>query len=803
MPFASEITNQRVTTTIDASGHWGFDYPNALVIGDLMVVGVAWNTDTFGSDETILGPTAAVGDTTWEAISKATDSLGHTPWLDGVLYSKRYHATDTGHVTGWIDPPPSGGVVLAAVYRPVDGANLDTHKLLSAGRGSGPVSGTITTLSACSGIVVAVVAEMGSGGYTASHPGSLTNYTRSFTATGALLGGSGAVSLYFGLYDNTPAGSAGTLPFLLNDTIPPTANRDWVLLGSEWYYPYTAPPDPPPDPLPSGAVTQVYVEVARTATASARVTRQFIEVAYLDTTPPPAAPPTGSLIADPVPSPDLPDADLTVPDPPLGTHYLRYLPRWLSAYGTATAAPSAALLYRFFAPVLDGFRGFSGAATRVLDQAALAACPLNLPRLAWYLQTAFRSYETPAVSVRASGEIRSVRRAASLAEFESTTDPVFLLGDSGLMLFRNLAQRVVATGPVAATGSLRNQYEMPYEGQGIVGDADIEILNGGDRYVLHGGSTAIAAARARVQLSDALSGFLSFRYQSGTYQSVLQVSLSGSPWVTPSRTDLWNRLDELGLLASLDRRADEWNGTFATRVRARLLSPRGPAAEAAAFQIATDLSLVAILGWDGRQVLDLSASGYTVVRTVAVPGVPAVQSVEERLYSADGLTWTGSKSRWEPDWWVAVDGMRRSPATDGALARSGAGITFGTAPSGEVTARYRYRNYDLEYSASGTIARVLPVTGNLAPGAYQLLLSHRVRLNTPADPDFQAAELLDPAGLPNGRLRELRERLLSRSPLHLSRARWGQATWLDGMDETPPEQHLPVPFDRFADSGRS
>jgi hypothetical protein len=73
---------------------------------------------------------------------------------------------------------------------------------------------------------------------------------------------------------------------------------------------------------------------------------------------------------------------------------------------------------------------------------------------------------------------------------------------------------------------------------------------------------------------------------------------------------------------------------------------------------------------------------------------------------------------------------------------------------------------------------VTPVSGNLAPGDYEVLLVRGVRLHVVDSLDFITEELLDAAGRPNAYFRQVREAILQGSPVHLGRTGWRQGYWL-------------------------
>lgn len=496
---------------------------------------------------------------------------------------------------------------------------------------------------------------------------------------------------------------------------------------------------------------------------------------------------------------ELPSFDLE-PVAPLAPEYLRYLPRWMSVHGTATALPSAALLFQTLAPILQAQHTAAEASQSLADQTALSQVPTDLPRLAWRLQSRLTAADAPTLSVRASGDIREIRRAGSEYDFFTADDPVYLLGNSGQLLFRNLALREVTAGAVAASGAGAAQYQMPAEGNGIVPDARVLFTQGSDWYRIRGGSTAIDPDRALVQLSPALSGSHTFRYQSESYLPLVQVAVSGQPWSTPGSLDLWNRFDEIGLLAGLSRRPGEDNLAFRRRLESRLLIPPGNRAEDVQQAIAADLALTEVIGWDGLARLDLAASGFTGVRGVLVPGLPALGSWQGELFPDGDRQFWAAKRDWLPGWQVTVDGRPVTHVSYPTLTQSGFLLDFGQSVSGRVEAQLQFRPY-LTETTDGFVTGLVPCSGNMVSGAYQVLLAQNVRLFVPTDPAYQAATLLNADGTPNQFFLALKERLLAGSPLHLTRARWGSAFWFDADTPAPPLSHLPIPLDRFADSG--
>jgi hypothetical protein len=295
---------------------------------------------------------------------------------------------------------------------------------------------------------------------------------------------------------------------------------------------------------------------------------------------------------------------------------------------------------------------------------------------------------------------------------------------------------------------------------------------------------------------------LVFRYSSLTLQPEVAVSVSGDVYRSPDRADLWNRFDELGVAAGLNRYPDEDNLRFRGRIHSRFVTGLGAHAGAVTQHIAQDLTLVTLKGWDGQSTLALTASGIYGVRRADILGLPEIGTITEELFPttvrsiSGAVAYSGSKQSWLPGAVLLVDGVPADVLRFPALAITDNVVDFGEAVSGAVVANYRFRNYDVAYSGQGFVTQVTPVQGNVASGDYTVLLSRNVRVFTASDPSFMLTTLLNPNGTANGYFRELRTKLLEGSTLHFSRARWGyDAHWLEKDDEKPQVSHLPAVFD--------
>lgn len=491
---------------------------------------------------------------------------------------------------------------------------------------------------------------------------------------------------------------------------------------------------------------------------------------------------------------------------PSDEDYIRYLPQWMSVHGTATAPPSASTTFQFLKPLLQDLRKIGKTILDVGGEFGVKTVPVDLPRKAWHLQTRFTSRDVISIVCTASGEVNNVRRETSVYNFLTALDPVYIMGDSGHILFRNLAQRTVTVAPVSgstgATGStlqiLSTQYQMPFEHNGMVADADVLFFFNGIEYKIRAGSAGVDPIQAVVQLTAPFSGNIQFIYQSQTLAPVVTVSISGNPTLSPSPTDLWNRFDELGLVSGLQRRVDEDNLTFQKRIYSRFISGLGVDTKIVAQHIAQDLTLTDVIPWDGVSTLQLADNEILGVKYFFVDKLPQTDYMSEQLvrYGSNPAIYSGSKSNWLPGWQVFVDGRVATLAKYPSMVVSGNTVNFGTNVSGIVTTNYAYQNYTYTLSDQNTILTVTPVASNPISGSYVAIASRVVQLHTPADPDYMKSSLLNPDGTPNAFFYEIATRLLETSPIHFGRARWGPgAYWLARNENQPLTKHLPSIFD--------
>lgn len=485
-------------------------------------------------------------------------------------------------------------------------------------------------------------------------------------------------------------------------------------------------------------------------------------------------------------------------------NYIRYFPQWMSIQRGVPV--SGSLLYRFFLPFLANVGETSDNSNTVLSQGSILTTPVNLPRLWWHLTTQFSPRDHVTARLSASGTTREIRQVSTLHEFFTSEDAVFLLGDTGHMGFRNLALRSVSVPPLASSGTLATQYWIPYEGKGIVPDTDVLFgyPTSGTMYRIPAGSPAIDADRAVIQLSSPFSGTIIFQYHSKTLLDAITVTVSGGISTAPSQSDLWNRFDEMGLLAGIRRKFGEDNLSLRRRLYSRLISDIGTNARPIAQHIAQDLTLTDVLPWNGLTTLDLSTSGYYGVRRIDVIGVTEIGTQAERLvpdagWSTSGaFIFYGSKTDWLPGASVLVDGTVITALSYPNTAVSGNSVTFfqSVGPiSGMVHATYRYRNYTSDLSTLGFITRVVPVSGNMVSGDYRVILTRNVRVFSPSDPSYQRDFLLNANGTPNGDFLSLRDKVIEGTLTHFGRSRWGTAYWFPETEFLPPIEHLPVPWD--------
>jgi hypothetical protein len=518
-----------------------------------------------------------------------------------------------------------------------------------------------------------------------------------------------------------------------------------------------------------------------------------------------------SLVADlPIQAIEIPPFDIE-PAVPEDELFIRYLPRWMAPWGTATEPPSGSLLHQV---ITKGFiRPTNALFTTtydLVDSRNLVQIPIREPRLAWHLQSRYQPHETLTITTVASGASGSVRRSGSYFDFLTTDDAVFLLGNNGHLLFRNLARRTVTVSSIGTTGTLIYQYHIPYEGGGIVKDSDIFFTHGGTTWRIKAGSAGVDYDKAVLQLTTPFSGGITITYQSRTLVPVVTVSLSGEPYRFADRTDLWNTFDEIALFSNLTRRRDEDNRSFRDRILTRFVGLVGVNKRAVAQRLAQDLTLVNLLKWGGQQTLLLAASGIFGVREVNVGGLqdlgwnvlPEIGYQEfEELVPQGYQKFYSLKTGWLAGWQVYVEGIPVSPFLHPNISQSENFITFTQDVTGKVLASYRYRNYALTKSNSGFVTHVVPVTGNVLSGNYTVILTRNVRTFTAADDDFKEQFLLNSDKTANGYFYELRERVLDGSKVHFARTRWGrEAHWYFEDEDRTQSDFLPVPLDVFIDN---
>lgn len=569
------------------------------------------------------------------------------------------------------------------------------------------------------------------------------------TVTWGASGGTAPYSYYWQLY--TAAGNSQTL----------------YLSGSTSAGSYQFPTLPPDD-------YRLFVQVGDRE-------NDFSVWSYLDFTVYVCAPP----VVVETPTEDLPLAVRP------GPGYIRYLPQWLALFGTAERSGTESLLYKVLRGPLDQFLEVDAEVQRLVREHALVDAPCGVARLAWQLQSRFLPRDPVTVTFQASGVSGTVTRVETERQFLAASGAVFLVGEQGLLLFRNLGLRTLAV-----TGS-NGRYQIPEEPLGVLGDVDLLLETEGVAFRLPAGSRALDPANALFQVPSSLSGTLQVTYESLTLLSALTVSVSGQPRQSPTPCDLWNPFDEWGLLLGMERAAGEDNRRYRDRMLARLWGTRGSDLRALGEQVAQELRLITLLSWDGQTTLNFNASGYHGIRTFSVVDLPQWGRHQEELFPVSGGVYSTSKRQWRAGYELTVDGVPVSPLRYPDLAFNGNLLTLGSSTSGRVEAFYQYPHYELTTNSLGYITAVTPVSGNTPSGNYRIVLTHNVRAHTPRDPEFVENYLLEGDGQANAYYRELREALLQDSMVHVGRARWGpEAYWGDPQATEPEMAYLPSLFDR-------
>lgn len=480
---------------------------------------------------------------------------------------------------------------------------------------------------------------------------------------------------------------------------------------------------------------------------------------------------------------DIPGPDIIPVTPALGD-LVRYLPQWMAAQKDTEPA---SLSRQFFLSQIEWCRQMSREEDKLLSWQTTETADGTLPRLAWHLSSTLRQGDYAEVVARVGDETFTVRHCASTYDFLAAMDPVFLLGETGQIVFRNLAITEEVVSPVGESGAEASQYHLS---SAVIADAPLEYYYGDVWLRLRSGSSAVLPRLGEIQLPEDYTGEILFRYHAADRRDTVEVSVNGGPFHRPDQIDLWNRFDELGLLAGFDsRRPGEDNIAFRTRVASRLRT--APAATPGKVEraIGQDLLLTEAIVWDGRSALDLLSQGYYGVRHVEVLDLPRTGSAQETLTSLGDGKFAAGKSRWTY-YRIFVDGMLDPEA---APTFTGSILDLGEV-EGTVSAHYLYQNYTLVKTTTDAIAQIVPVPENMPAGTYTVLVTRYAVGSSPIDTNYRSHNLLDAAGNPTQQFIDIRDRILVGSRTHLGRSAWGSTTWFSGADVLPLKSYLDSPF---------
>ena len=416
---------------------------------------------------------------------------------------------------------------------------------------------------------------------------------------------------------------------------------------------------------------------------------------------------------------------------------------------------------------------------------------LGLDRIRWATRYPWGSDED-ATAVWTAGSLSgTIRRAATYFDYLTAQDPVWRITSEGSAEARNLWQR---GSTLTGTGT----YTLTSETSGLVEDGRIYwqdsqsiwrwleaddsavtgTASGAAFTVPNTGSLSVWVASQRYAAALLSTGTITFtRYQGGTAPLDFSIVLVENP------------LDHHGLYYGLPRLKQESNLDYRTRLTVAAQHPSSTSIADASLKVATQLGLIGTIAWDGVTSLTLDSGNVSGIWWVWVDGLDLFTTKTEILTdTGDHLNFRAAHPGWRPNSFITSDGAAvRGYTVSGNL------VTMSSSVTGTVQAHYGVSGYAVAYNASGHVTGLTSTTGSVS-GSYRVVWARRVTAHSPALPSYLKATLLDGAGLPTLRYRQLMAALREGDTTLASQARWDAASWLDDIDQ-PEIISFTVPLD--------
>lgn len=485
----------------------------------------------------------------------------------------------------------------------------------------------------------------------------------------------------------------------------------------------------------------------------------------------------------------------------LGPEY--FLPHWVTANSNRTG-----LLFALCQWGAENELQFRDQTIRATTGKYLNATRVREPLYEWtinFVPPADREMTMTCQSTNTSGNVlRTVRRATSLFDFETTVDPVWYQDSiQRKVRLRNLFMRTIQRyssgtvyticgtgaagylGVVPDTGyfyrkSPLNNWEWISPESDRFGYQSVNLPGSGTWLIAYGSSADLASLKA--------SGTVTASWAGGDTR---QLRIQFTPFS--------NLFDGYGFLLGIPRIQIPFESNFSYKARmlALVLSPPDTTLTGVLRGIGARFNLVRRVVWNGVSTLTLDAGGTQNITTVTVPNIDKYSDITETLYATSGSTvfYTELKD-WRDRSIIFVNGI---PVNNYAV--SGNRVTFSQPVTGVVQAVYSVATYTLTTNSAGYINTVVPGQG-IVSGSYNVLYTVGINAHVVDQPDYQRISLLTPNGLPNRLFLEIAARLTENNPTTFGRSRWGtNATWLDRTDKAPATSRLPIPFDNNASNG--
>lgn len=467
------------------------------------------------------------------------------------------------------------------------------------------------------------------------------------------------------------------------------------------------------------------------------------------------------------------------------------LPTWFDVNISDT--PEDSLYYKIFLAISDVLSRTVNLSEMLEDASVLGSRVMTWPRILWTCpirKSALDKLRQVTVTVGPTPVV--LRRVRSHAELLFAHDPVYATSEDGFLYMRNLGQTALRMS--SETGL----FNLP--GGPLVPDEEVWINTGGAWEPMSAAGSSVDYDNAVIDLGFPATIEVKFTPAAAlTELDSLCIAIDDEPAVRPTVHDIWNPVDESGLLVSLSRIPGEDNESLAKRIRTAYKISQTKGDDITTSLVGHELGLVGTLPWNGKDTIDLTSLGIDNITYITVLDLPRTKAAREETLTpdADRRTFSSSAGSWMPGWLLYLNGTRVTqktfPALDPSDIESTGTVDFGQEVTGNVTATYLAECYKTAVDPSIPVATLEP-TANTPPGDYTVLYVRGIDAKSAANPSF-VSELLTQEGLPSETYVLVAKASAAASPVAVGSTTWGKdAHWFDDTETAPQITHLPVPI---------